>query len=67
MFYVRDFKDFSAFSNISQLATFDLQMICFQVIHHLESQSNYRIQIAAHDGHHCEGELAEIYINSNLT
>ena len=36
-----------------------------QMIHKLQSSSNYRLQVAAEDAHHCEGYLADIYIKSN--
>lgn len=35
-----------------------------QAIHHLEIHSNYRVRIVAYDSHHCEGQVAETYINS---
>ena len=35
-----------------------------QVIHHLEARSNFRVRIAAHDAHHCEGQMADLYFNS---
>jgi hypothetical protein len=34
-----------------------------QIIHHLESRSSYRVRIAAHDAHHCEGQIVDIYFN----
>ena len=34
------------------------------MIHKLQSSSNYRLQVAAEDAHHCEGYLADIYIKS---
>lgn len=36
-----------------------------QMIHKLQSSSNYRLQVAAEDAHHCEGYLADIYIKSS--
>ena len=38
-----------------------------QMIHKLQSDSNYRLQVAAEDAHHCEGSIAEIYIKSNTS
>lgn len=35
-----------------------------QMIHKLHSESNYRLQVAAEDAHHCEGNAAEVYIKS---
>ena len=36
-----------------------------QAIHHLEIHSSYRVRVAAYDSHHCEGQIAEVYLNSN--
>lgn len=38
-----------------------------QPIHHLEMHSNYRIRIVAYDSHHCEGHIAEVYVNSKYS
>lgn len=38
-----------------------------QAIHHLEIHSNYRIRIVAYDSHHCEGDIAEVYLNSKYS
>lgn len=37
-----------------------------QPIHHLEMHSNYRIRIVAYDSHHCEGHIAEVYVNRDV-
>ncbi|XP_057372477.1 platelet-derived growth factor receptor alpha-like [Daphnia carinata] len=37
-----------------------------QPIHHLEFHSNYRIRILAYDSHHCEGQIAEVYLNRDV-
>ncbi len=35
-----------------------------QAVHHIENHSSYRVRVAAYDSHHCEGQIAEIYLNS---
>lgn len=35
-----------------------------QPIHSLEPHASYRVRVAARDVHHCEGHVAELYLNS---
>lgn len=58
------YRKIREFHHKAELAGVDRNHKYQQPIHLLEPYSSYRVRVAAQDAHHCEGYVAELYLNS---